>query len=92
MQPITDRVRTALSPLPRIQVIDFPERAEGRHYYDRFCFKAIASFDGKAIEVCDGGLVDWTARLLQDRKERLFISGIGIDRVALCALKEEGRR
>jgi hypothetical protein len=92
MQPITDRVRTALSPLPGIQVIDDPERAQGRTYYDRFCFRALASFDGKTIEVGDGGLVDWTARLLQDRKERLFISGIGIDRIALWGVKEEGRR
>jgi hypothetical protein len=92
MQPTTDRVRTALSRLPGIKVVDYPERAEGRTYYDRFCFRALASFDGKTIEVADGGLVDWTAKLLQDRKERLFISGIGIDRIALWGVKEEGRR
>jgi hypothetical protein len=33
-------------------------------------------------EIGDGGLVDWTARLLGNRKERLAISGIGIEAAA----------
>jgi hypothetical protein len=34
------------------------------------------------VDVGDGGFVDWTQRLLGNRKERLLISGIGIDRLA----------
>jgi hypothetical protein len=33
-------------------------------------------------EVGDGGFVDWTARLCGNRKERLLISGYGVDRLA----------
>jgi hypothetical protein len=32
--------------------------------------------------VADGGTVDWTQRLLSDRRERLLLSGIGTERVA----------
>jgi hypothetical protein len=34
------------------------------------------------LEVAEGGFVDWTARLLGDTKERLLISGIGVDMLA----------
>ena len=30
----------------------------------------------------DGGLTDWTAQLLNNRKERLAISGLGTERLA----------
>ena len=33
-------------------------------------------------ELVEGGFVDWTQRLLGDRKERLLISGIGLDLLA----------
>ena len=33
--------------------------------------------DGVWIELADGGVVDWTQRLLSSAKERLVISGIG---------------
>jgi hypothetical protein len=36
------------------------------------------------LELGDGGSTDWTARLLGSRKERLLISGYGIDRIALA--------
>ena len=34
------------------------------------------------LSVVDGGFVDWTQRLLSDRKERLLISGAGLERLA----------
>ena len=37
---------------------------------------------GAPTELVDGGSTDWTAMLLSDRKERLFTSGIGLDRLA----------
>jgi len=30
-------------------------------------------------EIADGGFVDWTQRLLGNRKERLLISGFGLE-------------
>jgi hypothetical protein len=43
----------------------------------------------ETVEVGDGGIVDWTQRLVGSRKERLMTSGLGIERLAdLCG----GRR
>jgi hypothetical protein len=65
---------------------EFPEaqfrfnfaRLEGLGYYERLCLRiSPAATDGVRYPVADGGFTDWTARLLQDRKERCFISGIG---------------
>jgi len=67
---------------------EFPEadfrfliaRLEGFGYYRGLCLRvsAIAS-DGRRYPISDGGFVDWTARLLADRKERTLCSGIGIE-------------
>jgi hypothetical protein len=80
---VGEDIRDALSGLERVDVADWPDRQEGRGYYRGFCFKAFATFQRQRLKIADGGLVDWTAQLLQDRKERTFISGLGIDRLAL---------
>jgi hypothetical protein len=54
-----------------------PSREHGRGYYRTACFDV--SSDG--LSVVDGGFVDWTQRLLSDRKERLLISGAGVERL-----------
>jgi hypothetical protein len=65
---------------------DFPEasfrfnlaRLEGLGYYTGLCLRISPQApDGLRYPVADGGFTDWTARLLEDRKERLLISGIG---------------
>jgi len=60
-----------------------PERTSGRGYYEGLCFKIHAEDDDGRVELGDGGLVDWTRRLLASRKERCLISGLGSDRLAL---------
>jgi len=70
---------------PAVDVGFDDERTSGRGYYRDVCFKIYAYRDGERVELADGGSVDWTARLLSNAKERLFISGIGSDRV--CGLR-----
>jgi hypothetical protein len=67
-------------PLLRVGFDD--DRQAGRGYYTDVCFgvDAVRS-DGSRSNLSDGGLVDWTARLLADAKERLLISGLGSERV-----------
>jgi len=63
-----------------------PTRTAGRGYYRTACFWIHSTgADGEKSQLCDGGCVDWTQRLLSDAKERLVISGIGTDRV--CTLR-----
>ncbi len=62
----------------------WPERQSGRGYYEGFCFKlAIVTDDGEHLEVGDGGFVDWTQRLLGNRKERLMTSAVSTERLAM---------
>ena len=68
--------------LPAVEVSMHPERTAGRQYYRTLCFWIYAVNDaGEAVQLVDGGCVDWTQRLLSDVKERLVISGAGTDRV-----------
>lgn len=54
-----------------------PERDRGRGYYVGACFRIEAA----GVELADGGFTAWTQALLSDRKERLLICGIGIERL-----------
>ncbi|MCU1483310.1 MAG: hypothetical protein JWN67_56 [Actinomycetia bacterium] len=78
---ITD-LGVGLTPTVRgATVRDDPSRTSGRGYYRDVCFKVQGVVAGQRRELADGGATDWTARLLGDRKERLFISGLGLDRL-----------
>jgi hypothetical protein len=82
-EPLEASVLAPLSArFPDMRVHFDPERASGRGYYDAACFKLFAREpSGDEIELGDGGTVDWTAKLLSDRKERLVISGLGVERI-----------
>jgi hypothetical protein len=65
-------------------------RTRGRGYYSNLCFQLhLQDGSGEMVELVDGGAVDWTQKLLSNRKERLVISGIGSER--LCACCDETR-
>jgi hypothetical protein len=58
------------------------QRTRGKGYYLDLCFHIHAtSPSGQRLELVDGGVVDWTQRLLSNAKERLVISGIGSERL-----------
>jgi hypothetical protein len=48
-------------------------------YYKGVQFKMIIEGAGREWEIADGGFVDWTQQLLEDKKERLLIAGFGLD-------------
>ena len=60
-------------------------REQGRDYYRSLCFKVYvesADDENARFEVGDGGPTDWTQQLVGSRKERLFISGLGSERLS----------
>jgi hypothetical protein len=72
-------VLTPLSEMvPQLSVRLDPERRSGRGYYRDVCFKL---YVGDGIEMGDGGATTWTRQLLSDAKERMVISGLGVDRL-----------
>lgn len=48
-------------------------------YYDLVQFKNFTQFKEEEINTSDGGLVDWTQKLIPNKKHRFFISGSGIE-------------
>jgi hypothetical protein len=98
-QPSADvlaAARDELAGMSGVEVVEAPERQSGRDYYRGLCFKVFARAGEKGgahehdyLEVGDGGFTDWTAKLLGNRKERLLISGYGLDRLAI--LNGQGR-
>src|SRR5690242_10353315 len=86
-------VETRLEPLvcaplrsrhPEADIAIDPARTRAAAYYAGAAFLVSLTGAGGAVEFCDGGLVDWTQRLLADRRERLVVSGLGIDTLARC--------
>ncbi|MBK5286880.1 MAG: hypothetical protein JJE46_00290 [Acidimicrobiia bacterium] len=82
---ITDAAHAALAPLRHVTVADDPGREAGRGYYRDLCFKVIVRPGPDEVEIGDGGFTDWTAQLLENRKERLLTSGLGLDRLVTVA-------
>lgn len=52
-----------------------------REYYKLIQAKVFLRLGEGEIDIADGGPVDWTQRLLSNKKHRLFISGIGLELV-----------
>ncbi len=55
-------------------------REQGRNYYSGLCLRIDATdCTGRSLNLADGGFTDWTQRLLSNAKERLLVSGIGVE-------------
>jgi hypothetical protein len=56
-------------------------RTDGVSYYDGLQLRIDVTANGDQFELVDGGSVDWASLLLSDRREHLFTSGIGLERL-----------
>jgi len=74
--PLIDRLMEYLSPYFEVSREDAPPAND---YYKGIQFKMIIELAGGEKEIADGGFVDWTQQLLEDRKERFLIGGFGLD-------------
>lgn len=84
---VSERLRdTVLPALARsgVHARDGLERT-GTDYYSDVAFKIQVREAGEEVELGDGGLTDWTARLLNDAKERCLISCVASGRLAAIA-------
>lgn len=73
--------QTLLTHLPD-QDITWVDPAEPHNYYPQLQFKIFLRRTGQELDLADGGLVDWTQQLLNNRKQRLMISGLGLELLA----------
>jgi len=56
--------------------VERPE--EPNNYYKGLQFKIMIGTSNGEMEIADGGFVNWTQQLLNNKKERLLISGFGL--------------
>lgn len=84
--PMLDHMSDLLAGTPGVDVSGDPDRTSGHGYYTGLCYKIYATIAGQRLEIADGGFVDWTQRLTDNRKERLLIGGFGVDRLATAQL------
>jgi len=67
-----------------VEITRSPDRTAARGYYPDLCLSvSVVESDGTEVELADGGLVDWTRSLVGSDKERLMISGLSLERLAL---------
>jgi hypothetical protein len=59
-----------------LEIIDAPG---ANNYYKGIQFKMTIELPDGDKEIADGGFVDWTQQLLQNKKERLLIWGLGLE-------------
>jgi hypothetical protein len=77
-----DTIQPALDPLPaHVTVVEDPARTKSRGYYAG----AALGLDADDTDIGDGGLTDWTARLMSDGKERCLTSCVSTERLAALA-------
>jgi hypothetical protein len=75
-QAVNDYVQQQ-DPDIRITIVDTPEHET--NYYKGLQYKVNILMKGKTYEIGDGGFVDWTQQLLQNKKERMLSTGFGFD-------------
>lgn len=75
--------REWLPTIPGQPKLEIKPQEDRNDYYYRFLrIKIWLTIRNKAFEIGDCGFTDWTARLLTNRKERFFISGLGIELIS----------
>jgi hypothetical protein len=74
-------LKESLGPLEDSYKIEIVPVDDPGDYYRVIQFKIFLNYKNEAINIVDGGVVDWTQKLTSNRKHRLFISGSGIELV-----------
>jgi hypothetical protein len=73
-------VKVLIHKYPKVIFLVDLGRVAGIGYYSNLCFKIMArNKNGQIFPITDGGIVDWTQKLLQSRKERALASGFGTE-------------
>lgn len=65
------------SPDTNVEIIETPEKEIG--YYQGIQYKVDIQVNERFFEIGDGGFVNWTQQLLQNKKERFLITGFGFE-------------
>lgn len=73
------RLKNALKTLERKVDIRMEQQSNPGDYYKLVQFKFFVEHNKQEINLSDGGFVDWTQKLIPNKKHRLMISGVGTE-------------
>jgi hypothetical protein len=73
------KVKEVLTKMNISAPIQIEKQLDLGDYYKLAQFKFFLVRDGLEINLSDGGFVDWTQKLIPDKKHRLLISGVGTE-------------
>jgi len=83
-QAVADTLKN-LNKSIRIEIENQPDTGD---YYKLIRFKFFIDRDGNEMNLSDGGFVDWTQKLIPNKKHRLLTSGIGTELVHKVAYNQ----
>ena len=75
------KVKDMLKRINDAIIVQMEKEVNPGEYYKLVQFKFFIERNGQEINLSDGGFVDWTQKLIPNKKHRLIISGIGTELV-----------
>jgi hypothetical protein len=81
LERAVDALDAVVRELPGTRLLVDLSRTHAVAYYHGLQISIDLKVDGTPTSVADGGSVDWAGRLLSNRREQLFTSGIGLERL-----------
>ncbi|MDJ1482926.1 hypothetical protein QNI16_20660 [Cytophagaceae bacterium YF14B1] len=76
---LQERIAKVLEELNTSVPVEWLKPDTENAYYQGIQFKIMVVTNDQTWEVADGGFVDWSQKLLQNKKERMLISGLGTE-------------
>ncbi|MDF2961471.1 MAG: hypothetical protein K0S39_3206 [Paenibacillus sp.] len=77
VQRLTEHIQESA---PKVKVIELKDENHNQ-YYKGVQFSILVTINGQEMNIGDGGFVDWPQKLLGNKKERMMISAIGLERL-----------
>jgi hypothetical protein len=74
-----EKLRKAFESFNQLVPIKIEKQSDVGDYYQMIRFRFYLQHKGDEINLSDGGLVDWTQKLIPNKKHRLIISGVGTE-------------
>ncbi|HEV8505928.1 MAG TPA: hypothetical protein VGQ53_11025 [Chitinophagaceae bacterium] len=75
------KLKDSMKTINDVANIQIEKQLNPGEYYKLVQFKFFIERNGQEINLSDGGFVDWTQKLIPNKKHRLIISGVGTELV-----------
>jgi len=73
------KLRKALESITQEIAVKIEKQSDEGDYYKMVRFRFFLQHEGEEINLSDGGFVDWTQKLIPNKKHRMIISGLGTE-------------